>query len=323
MQGQERAMTATAAASAAAPAAAPDRTLAAGGLVAVYAAVIGLTDNLVRMVAPDHGLWQFHATRSVLVAALVCLAALAFGLRLRPRRWGVVAARSALHGLALLIYFGCLAVLPVAQVVAGIFTAPVFVLLFGRLFFGKPLGPWRLAGVALGLAGVVLVLAPWAAGGFGPASLLPLAAGALYALGNIVTRERCAEESPLALTLGFFAALFLLGAGGLAVLAVALPAVPEGAAGFVLRGWVAPDAAFLFWVAVMAAGAAAGVALATLAYQIADTGRVAVFEYALLPSSVFWAWMLWGEAVGPAGLAGMALIVAAGAIIVWRARAAA
>jgi drug/metabolite transporter (DMT)-like permease len=298
-----------------------DRTLAAGALVLVYVTVIGFTDNLVRIVAPAYGLWQFHATRSTLVALILGGVGLALGWRLRPRRWGPVAARSALHGTALLVYFGCLALLPVAQVVAGIFTAPVFVLIFGRLFFGQGLGPWRVTAVALGFVGVVLVVAPGGAGGLGPVSLLPLGAGALYALGNIVTREWCADEPPAALTLGFFAALFVLGAGGLAILAVLPVAVPEGAAGFIGRGWVAPDAGFLMWVGLMAAGAALGVALGTMAYQIADTGRVSVFEYALLPSSAFWAWMLWGEAVPPAGLVGMALIAAAGMVIALKARA--
>jgi drug/metabolite transporter (DMT)-like permease len=298
----------------------PDRTLAAGALILVYVTVIGFTDNLVRIVAPDHGLWQFHATRSALVGLILGGAGLALGWRLRPRRWGPVAVRSVLHGLALLVYFGCLALLPVAQVVAGIFTAPVFVLIFGRLFFGQALGPWRVTAVALGFVGVLLVVAPGGAGGLGAASLLPLGAGALYALGNIVTRAWCADEPPAALTLGFFAALFVLGLGGLAVLALLPVPVPEGAAGFIARGWVMPEAEFLLWVGLMATGAALGVGLATMAFQIADTGRVSVFEYALLPSSAFWAFVLWGEAVPPRGLVGMALIAAAGAVIALKAR---
>ncbi|MFN6977174.1 MAG: EamA family transporter, partial [Gemmobacter sp.] len=170
--------------SASAITAAPNRTLAAGALVIAYTAVIGFSDNLVRIVAPDYGLWQFHATRSVIVAALILTVAVALGWRVRPRNWRAVAVRSALHGLALLIYFGCLAVVPIAQVVAGIFTAPAFVLIFGRLFFGQALGLGRVLAVATGFAGVVLVVAPQGLDGLRVASLLPLGAGALYALGN-------------------------------------------------------------------------------------------------------------------------------------------
>ncbi|MFN6979682.1 MAG: EamA/RhaT family transporter, partial [Gemmobacter sp.] len=128
-------------------------------------------------------------------------------------------------------------------------------------------------------------------------------------------------EPPAALTLGFFGALMVLGLGGIAVLAVFPVPVPPGSEGFIVRGWVAPDGAFLMWIGLMGAGAAVGVGMGVVAYQIADTGRVAVFEYALLPFSAFWARVLWGEAVGPVGLAGMALIAAAGAMMAARARA--
>ena len=43
-----------------------DRTVAAAGLITVYAMVIGFTDNFVRVIAAEGGLWQFHATRSVM-----------------------------------------------------------------------------------------------------------------------------------------------------------------------------------------------------------------------------------------------------------------
>ena len=64
-----------------------NRTLAAAGAVLVYAIVIGFTDNFVRVIARDAGLWQFHAFRSVMALALLALVAVLFGLRLRPMRF--------------------------------------------------------------------------------------------------------------------------------------------------------------------------------------------------------------------------------------------
>ena len=101
----------------------PDRTLAASGLILIYAVIIGFTDNFVRVIADEAGLWQFHATRSVMAVSLLAAVAVPLGLRLRPVSWRAVAARSAIHGAAMLIYFGALAFLPVAQVAAGLFTA--------------------------------------------------------------------------------------------------------------------------------------------------------------------------------------------------------
>lgn len=299
----------------------PDRTLAAAALILVYAAVIGFTDNYVRVIASEGGLWQFHATRSAMALALVAALAVPLGLRLRPRNLRAVAARSAIHGAAMLIYFGALAFLPVAQVAAGLFTAPIFVLILSRFVYGHAIGPVRIVAVALGFLGVVMVLGPQAMAGASLAAALPVAAGALYALGNIATREWCAGESAETLTAGFFTALGVLGLAGLGVLAVMPLPVAEGAAGFVTRGWVWPSGAFLFWTFVQAAGSLFAVAMMVRAYQMAEASRVSVFEYATLPASAFWGWVVWSEVLTPLAVGGMVLIAAAGVMIAARARA--
>lgn len=300
---------------------APDRTLFAAGLIGVYAVVIGFTDNFVRVIAEDAGLWQFHLTRALMAFVVLGFGVPLLGLRLRPKRWRGVAGRSAIHGLAMLIYFGALAFLPVALVAAGLFTAPIFVLLISRLAYGRRLGPVRIAAVATGFLGVLMVLGPEAVGGASLAAVLPVAAGALYALGNIATREWCEGESAETLVAGFFLALGVLGAVGLAVLALWPVAVPEGPAAFLLRGPEVPTLRFLWWTFVQAAGSLLAVGMMIRAYQTAEASRVAVFEYVILPASAFWGWVLWGERLGLLAWAGMALIVAAGAMIALRAKA--
>lgn len=298
----------------------PDRTLAAAGFILIYAAVIGFTDNYVRVIASEGGLWQFHATRSAMVMCLVAALAIPLGLRLRPRNLRAVAARSAIHGMAMLIYFGALAFLPVAQVAAGLFTAPIFVLILSRFVYGHPIGPVRIVAVGLGFLGVVMVLGPEALAGASLAAALPVVAGALYALGNIATREWCAGESAEVLTVGFFLALGVLGLTGLGLLALFPLPVAEGTAGFVTRGWVWPSGAFLLWTFVQAAGSLFAVVLMVRAYQAAEASRVSVFEYATLPASAFWGWVLWSEVLTPLAVAGMVLIAAAGVLIAARAR---
>jgi drug/metabolite transporter (DMT)-like permease len=292
-----------------------DRTLPALGLIIVYAMIITWADNYVRIIAAEAGLWQFHATRSVLAVGVLILVALVTRRALRPRHVGAVAARSAIHGCAMLIYFGALAFLPVAIVAAGLFTAPIFVLLINRVAYARPIGPVQALAVLMGFAGVVLVLGPAALQGANVAALLPVAAGALYALGNIATREWCAGETAETLLAGFFAALGVLGVIGLVVLAVMPLEAPAGTAGFVMRGWVAPSPTFLFWVGVQAVVSIVGVGMMIRAYQIAQAARVAVFEYAILPAAAVWSWIIWDEALTLPAIAGMALIAAAGAVI--------
>ena len=298
----------------------PDQTLKAAWMVLIYAAVIGFTDNYVRVIAAEAGLWQFHFTRTAMSFVVLGLLAVPLGLRMRPRRWRGVLARSAIHGTAMIVYFGALAFLPVALVAAGLFTAPIFVLLISRFAYGQRIGPFRIAAVAVGFIGVVLLLGPEALSGASLPALLPVLAGAAYAMGNIATRRWCEGESAETLLAGFFGALGVIGALGMLALWRFPLAVPAGSDGFMLRGAVRVSGTFYFWTFVQAVGSLLGVGLMIRAYQIADATRVSVFEYIILPSSAIWGWVIWGEVLSLQAVAGMALIVSAGVMIAIRAR---
>ncbi len=282
-------------------------------------ACLGLTDNFVPFLSDRGSLWQFHMVRGVMVLLLVTgvawLGVTRLGIgRLAPRRPGAVLGRSFFTAGAMLIYFGCLAVLPIGVVVAGLFTSPLFVLLISVVFQGKRVGPMRVFAVVIGFLGAVLVIRP------DPAALdlvafLPLVAAILYAIGAVATRAWCEGESTLTLTAGFFAMLMVFGAIGLLILPAGGPIGPEG---FALRGWVPLDGGLLFWTAVQAVGSLAGIALIFRGYQMGDAGQVAVFEYALLVFASFWAWVLWGQTVSVVALAGMAMIALAGVVIALR-----
>lgn len=293
----------------------PNRTLAAFGAVMIYASVIAFTDNYVRVIARDAGLWQFHATRTAMAFAILAVVALPMGLTLWPKRPGAVFARSAIHGTAMLIYFGALAFLPVAQVAAGLFTAPIFVLFFQRYLYGQPISGLQILAVVTGFAGVVLVLGPEATSGATLAALLPVISGALYAMGNIATQRWCQGESAESVVAGFFGMLGVYGLIGMVVLTIYPLAVPEGPEGFLQRGPVWPTGEFLFWTFVQAAGSLVGVGMFVKAYQMAEVSTVSVFEYVILPASALWGFILWGETLGWIAWIGMALIALAGVII--------
>ena len=292
-----------------------NRTLAAAGMIAVYAAIIRFTDNFVQVIAAEAGLWQFHLTRSVMAVGLLVAAAPLLGLRLGMVNRRMVLARSAIHGCAMVIYFGALGFLPVALVAAGLFTAPIFVLLIERLAYGAHVGGRGALAVALGIAGVVMVLGPEALSGASLAAVLPVLAGLLYAMGNIATRRWCPEESAETLLAGFFVALGIAGAIGMGVLSLWPLQAPPGPEGFLLRGPVLPGTAFWIWTFIQAAGSLIGVGLMVRAYQVAEASRVSVMEYVILPASAAWAWVIWGETLSPLAIAGMAAIVAAGMLI--------
>ncbi|MGB5865630.1 MAG: DMT family transporter [Sulfitobacter sp.] len=275
---------------------------------------LGITDNFVPYISETGSLWQFHMLRGVLaVVLLAILAGIGIGV-IRPVSWRAVLGRSVFPATAMLIYFGCLSVLPIGVVVAGLFTAPLFVLLISVIFQGARVGPFRIGAVLLGFVGALLVIQP------DPRALdlvafLPIVAGMFYAVGAVVTRLWCARESTIALSAGFFGMLSLFGALGLLV----LPAGgPEGFDGFVQRGWVPVTGAMVFWIAVQAVGSIIGIGLIFRGYLLGEAGYVAVYEYSLLVFASFWAWVLWDQAVGPLAFAGMSMIAGAGAVITMR-----
>jgi drug/metabolite transporter (DMT)-like permease len=276
-------------------------------------ATLGLSDNFVPYVAADSSLWQFHFVRGgMALLVLIGVAALGFGV-IRPKRPLAVLARSAIQALSMLIYFGCLAILPIGVVVAGLFTSPLFVALIAGVFQGKRIGLQHLGAIVMGFAGALMVIRP------DPANLdlvafLPVLAGLLYAIGAVATRAWCEGEGTLSLSAGFFVMLTVMGAAGCLI----LPAVGSGADGFASRGWMPLDGTLLFWIAVQAVGALIGISFLFRGYQLGEASHVAVFEYALLVFASGWAWYLWGQAVPPLAMFGMGLIILSGAVIALR-----
>lgn len=290
----------------------PNRTILAFGLITIYAFIIGFTDNFVVVIAENAGLWQFHFTRSMFVAGLLALLAVIGSVRVRPKRWKGVVARSSIHGLAMVIYFGALGYLDVALVAAGLFTAPIWVLIINRLVYRQPITALQGFAVALGFVGVILVLGPSALSGASLPAMLPVIAGAMYAMGNIATREWCDGESAVTIVAGFFAALGVIGAVGMLAFAAFGGAVAAGPENFLFRGPVWPDANFWFWTFIQSVGSLLGVGLMIRAYQITEAARASVMEYVILPASAFWTFVLWDKGLGMAEAIGMVLIALAG-----------
>jgi drug/metabolite transporter (DMT)-like permease len=297
------------------PARAPDpalpRNLAAAVSMLAGMAVIGCIDNLIAPMSQEIGLWQFMAMRAVLAVPLVVAAALVSGAALRPRRLWAVALRAALVAGAMLFYFGALAFVPIAQALAGLFTAPIFVLLISVLALRQRVGPWRVAAVALGFTGILLIIAPWQAG-LALVAMLPMLGGLLYALGSIATRTICAGETVLSMLFVLFVFQGLIGVTALSVLGAA-------PGDFITRGWVWPLSAEVLWIVlVQAVGSVLGVGLLIRGYALGETSYVAPFEYSVFLFGSIFAYLFFGQVPTPLAALGVCLIVAAGINIALR-----
>ncbi|WP_299076581.1 DMT family transporter [uncultured Ruegeria sp.] len=281
-------------------------------------AIIGVIDNVVILLADTIGLWQFHLSRALLMLPLIAGLSL-FGLGgLRPKRLGPVILRSVLITMAMLFYFASLAMMPIAQALAGLFTSPIFVLLISSLGLKQTIGPWRIMAVLIGFTGILCVLQP-NPGEFDAKTLLPVVGGLFYALSSIVTRSHCSDESTVALLASMIITLGLAGAIGVAVLSVFPIASPEGPDGFVFRGWVWDMRPAVSWILIQACGSTVAVFMLIKSYQIGEPSYVAVFEYSVMIFGPLFAWVALGQTIGTMQIAGIALIATAGALLGWRA----
>lgn len=298
---------------------APTQPLKAALCILGAMAMLGCIDNFVYRISEEIGLWQMHFVRSIMALTLIgALSALGFG-TLRPKRLGTVVIRSALVATSMLLYFGSLAFLPIAQSLAGLFTSPIWVLVISAIALKIPVGPVRVVAVAFGFAGTLMVLQPDPAN-LSPVTLMPVAAGLLYALGALATRRWCLEETTLCLLAGFMGILGLWGLIGLGTLTMFPQTVPDGPDGFLIRGWV-PISPIIWGLIIMQAiGSVIGVGLIIKAYQLGETSYVAVFEYAVILFASFFAYIFFGQLLNPLAVLGVVLVIAGGSLIALRSR---
>ncbi|UWP92950.1 DMT family transporter [Aliiroseovarius crassostreae] len=296
-----------------------ERPLAAAGVIMLAMFMLGILDSSVAVIARDTGLWQFHFIRSVLACLLILGLAKAGVVRITPRRHWAVALRGGLTGLSMLFYFGCLAFLPLGQVAAGLFTAPIWVMIISALFLGHPIGVTRLSAAVLGFAGVLMVLRPFETG-LEPLAILPMVAGFFYALGALATRQFCAGESTFSMLLYFFLSLGVFGLLGTVGMTLWPHDVPAGAEGFILRGIGPIGGVSVLLTITQAVGSIIAVGLIFRGYQLGEAGQVAIYEYSLLIFAAGWSYVLFSEPTGLMPAIGMGLIILSGIVISVRSR---
>jgi drug/metabolite transporter (DMT)-like permease len=279
--------------------------------------VVGFIDNFIVFISETIGLWQFQITRAAIALPLVFLLAWFGAQTLRPNRLWPVALRSAFLAVSMLFYFWSLALIPMAQALAGLFTSPIFILLISGLILRQRIGPMRILAVVIGFVGIIFVVDTHLAD-LSFLSFLPIFGGFFYAMAAVATRQLCEGESTLCLVAFLMIAQSLLGVIALTVLTWISPEVPEGSAGFVLRGWVSTIGPALPSIFLQAIGSIFGIGLIIRAYQLGQASYVAVYEYSVFIFGPFFAWLLIGQQVNLTQFFGILLIASAGTLIALR-----
>ncbi len=278
--------------------------------------IFGFSDNLTLLVSDEIGVGQFHFSRSLIAVFMVALLGRILGLSVVPKQWKPVLARTFFMVVAIFLYFSVMPMMPIAEAGAGLFTSPIFVLLFSVVVYKERIGWRRIFAVVVGSVGVLLVLQPGGEG-FSVYHMLPVLSGASYAIGSIITFRHLQNESSFAILMSFIVSIGLCGAivaSGLTIFPAPTDLLKQ--APFLFRGWQNVDEQFWIWMAVIAAGASLALSMMTRAYQLTKTSYAAIYEYAYIISVGFFSWLFWGAIPGMLSALGIALIILSGIIIV-------
>ena len=200
---------------------------------------------------------------------------------------------------AMFCFFYAYVRMPLADVVAISFAAPVFVVALSVPLLGEKVGPRRWAAVLVGFVGVLVMIQPDASL-LSSVALVPLIGTLFFALAMIVLRKLGRTETSASVAFTFTLACTVISG-------LALPFV-----------WIAPDLPDL--LALIAVGLLGGVGqiLMTAAFKHGDVAVIAPFEY----TSMIWATLLgfvfWGEVPGLNIWIGVAIVMASGLFILFR-----
>jgi len=139
-----------------------------------------------------------------------------------PRRLGVFAIRGVAHTLGVTLWFYAMARIPIAEVTAIGYTAPIFVTIGAALFLGEKMALRRILAICVAFAGALVVLRP----GFQEISagqMAQVVSAPLFAISYLMAKQLTRDESPTTLVtmLSLFVTL------GLAPMAWAVWTPPE------------------------------------------------------------------------------------------------
>jgi drug/metabolite transporter (DMT)-like permease len=218
--------------------------------------------------------------------------------------------RGLVGGTSMALGFTALGLLPLPEVTAIGYGTPVLVTIFAAMFLGERLRAYRLAAVALGLVGVLIVLYPRLSGLTVESASKLETVGAMAVLMSTVfsalaacfVRKLVQTESTSAIVFYFSTTCSVL----------ALMTLPFG--------WVIPAPEQL--ALLVGAGLLGGVGqiLLTSSYRHADTAVIAPFEYTSILLALAVGWYVFDEAPTVPMLAGAGIVVVSGLIIIFRER---
>jgi drug/metabolite transporter (DMT)-like permease len=246
--------------------------------------------------------WRQLLTLILLGAGMALAGRLAL---LKTQRLPAHARRAASGLIGMIFTYGAVLLLPLAEATTLGFTAPVFAVLIAMILFRERIGPYRWGAVAMGFAGVVVVMQPFAAVHEGvtlAGITVGLVAPFMVALISFQLQDLNTTENPWSIVF-WFAALTT------PVAALALP-------------FVAAAHDPLTWALILGMGVigAAAQMLLTTSLRFGSAAVILLMDYTALLWASFYGYFIFDRAAPASLWLGAPLIIGAGLLIAWRER---
>jgi drug/metabolite transporter (DMT)-like permease len=255
-----------------------------------------LNDTMTKLLSTKVGIGEFVFLRGLFATAMI------FGLvavsghvhRIRFAFDRDVVIRALLDLVATGLFIAALFHMPLPNVTAVMQAVPLTATLMAMLLLGERVGRMRLAAIAVGLIGVLLIVKP-ASSNFNPAVILAAGAMVAVAMRDLVTRNIGAQIPSAVVTLTT-AVLVTLG----------------GAAWSAIEGLEPMSAGTAMTLALAALFLIAGQYLTVQAVRVAGIAATAPFRYTIIAWSLILGWAVFGFIPDSLAFIGIVLIAGSG-----------
>ena len=229
--------------------------------------------------SPDLSTFEILFFRSLIGLAVVLALLGQNGWRqIRTKKPGLRVVRNFAHYAGQFGWFFGIGLLPLAQVFALEFTTPIWIAILAPLLLKERLSGTRIAAIAIGFAGALIILRP----GMVPidtAAMEVLMAAARYAFSHTLTKKLSATDSPLCI-------LFYM-----TVVQLPLSLAPS------LFDWVTPTLAHVPWLVLIGITALTAHFCMIKAFLHADAIVVVPMDFLRLPLVAVIGLVVYGEAL--------------------------
>ena len=293
------------------------------GISAVVAGLFlfSLQDVVIKFFSSEYSVLQIVIIRGLVAVVVVGMVVMALlgsdGFRIRQP--SLIIVKGLLAFLSYLAYYMAIASLPLADVVAITFSAPIMVTVMSALLLKEYVGSRRWFAVIVGFTGVLFIVGP--GGKIANIAVSFAAIAALtYALSSVIARFLGPDDKPWTVTFYFTVAHFV---GGVIVSLLVIPVSAEigsehPSLAFLTRPWSTDNNADLLIMAALGVNAALGFYFLNKAYLSAPASKIAPFEYTYIMWAVFFGYVFWSELPAYNVVIGIVLLVGSNLYILHR-----